>query len=196
MKSWARTLAFGTAFLVVVAAMTSTTSANAFDEKDQKEAQKAIHELAKLLADGKDGAAKSAEVKKKFEDLEPIMHSYKPSPKGGIGYGMAGPGDSIEQKIINMGKRTTAAATLKKEQADLVKMAYINAAIADIAVHYAPAKPKNGKGAKEWKQFCADQKTASLELVKAVQAGSSEKVKAAATKMNDACNNCHADFRD
>src|SRR3954468_8119900 len=62
------------------------------DEKAIKEAQKDLLDLAKTLEGGKEDAAKIQQMKKKYEDLAPIMHAYKPSPKGGIGVGPKGAG--------------------------------------------------------------------------------------------------------
>jgi cytochrome c556 len=199
MIQFARTTAMASALLMAIGVAVGTSTAHAFDDnKEIKEAQKDVLELTKLISAGKEkeADAKAAAIKKKYEELNTVMHVYKPSPKGGIGYGKAGPGDGIELKIINMGKRNVPAATLQKEKADLIKLAYINAAMAMVADHYAPTKPKGGKGAKEWKQYSADQKKAAMDMIKAIQAGNAADVKAAANNMNNACNNCHADFRD
>lgn len=193
MSSLARAVTFGTALLVVIALLASDGSPRAYGRQGGN-AQKEILKLAEMLAAGKDISAEAAALRKKFDDLEQIMNAYKPGNKGGIGFGKKKEG--IELKLNAMGKRALPASTLKADQADLLKMAYINEAIAEVASHYAPAKPKGGKGAKEWKQYTADQKKAAGELIKAIKAGSPDKVKAAANNINSACNGCHADFRD
>jgi hypothetical protein len=193
MSSLARAVTFGMALLAVIALMAGDDSRRAYGRQGGN-AQKDILKLAEMLAAGKNIAGDAAALKKKYEDLEKIMDSYKPGNKGGIGYGKKKEG--IELKLNAMGKRALAAGTLKGEKDDLLKMAYINLAIAEVASHYAPAKPKAGKGAKEWKQYTSDQKKAAEELIKAIEASSPEKVKAAANNINSACNGCHADFRD
>src|SRR5262245_3488425 len=193
MSSFVRAAVFGTALLAVIAWMAGNDSSRAFARQGDN-AQKEILKLAEKLAAGKDITADVASFKKKFEDLEPIMHSYKPGNKGGIGYGAKKEG--IELKLNAMGKRAVPAADLKKDRDELVKMAYVNVVIAEIAAQYAPAKPKGGKGAKEWKAYTTDQKKAAMDLVKAIQAGNAANVKAAANNINSACNGCHADFRD
>jgi hypothetical protein len=196
MSKLTRAVAFGSMLLLAVALLGGGDARAAADEETKK-AQADILDLAKKIADGKNVAADTAAIKKKYEDLNTLMHAYKPSPKGGIGTGLEPKaGDGIEIKIINLGKRVLQPATLKKEEAVLTKIGYINAALADITTHYAPAKPKAGKGAKEWKQHCSDMKEASLELIKAAKASNPMQVKTAAIKLNDSCNNCHSDFRD
>lgn len=196
MSKLTRVAALGSVLLLAMVLLAGGDVRAAADD-DTKKAQADILDLAKKIADGKSVATEAAALKKKYEELNTLMHAYKPSQKGGIGTGL-GPakGDGIEIKVINLGKRALPAATLKKEEQALTKIGYINAAMADITMHYAPTKPKGGKGAKEWKQYCSDMKEASLELIKAAKAGDPKQVKAAATKLNDSCNSCHSDFRD
>src|SRR5438477_9473010 len=97
------------------------------------------------------------------------MHGYKTKQKRGIGHG-SNPKHGIETKIIALGKRALPAGTLDKESRELIRMAYVNIAIAEIAKHYAPAKPKGGKGKKDWEAHLADQKKSSQDLIKAVKA--------------------------
>jgi soluble cytochrome b562 len=196
MSKLTRAVALGSVLLLAVVLLAGGDVRAAADE-DTKKAQADILDLAKKIADGKNVAQEATAIKKKYEDLNTLMHAYKPSEKGGIGTGLGTPkSDGIEIKIINLGKRAVPGDTLKKEQQALTKIGHINAALAEITTHYAPAKPKGGKGAKEWKQYCSDMKEASLELVKAAKANDAKQVKAAATKLNDACNSCHSDFRD
>ncbi|MFO0879980.1 MAG: cytochrome c [Gemmataceae bacterium] len=198
MNRFARATALGATLALMVAMVTGPQNAQAFDDaKEVKKAQQDILDLAKKVADGKDVSKEAADIKKKYEELNTVMHAYKPSTKGGIGTGLEPKaGDGIEIKVINLGKRALTSAALAKEKEALVKVAYINAAIADITHAYAPAKPKGGKGAKEWKQFCEEMKKSSLDLAKAVEAGDTAKIKAAANNLNNSCNNCHSDFRD
>jgi hypothetical protein len=194
MSKLLRAAAFGSALMLAAALLVG--DARAADEETKK-AQADLLDLAKKLADGKEIDKETPAIKKKYEDLNTLMHAYKPSPKGGIGTGLEPKaGDGIEMKIINLGKRELKAPALKKEKDVLVKLGYINAALADITTHYAPTKPKGGKGAKEWKQYTKDMKDASLELVKAAKAGDTLQVKTAANNLNNSCNNCHSDFRD
>lgn len=196
MSRFARAAAFAS-MMLVIALIGGAGVRAADDDKEIKKAQADILDLAKKIADGKDVSKDAAGIKKKYEELNTVMHAYKPSPKGGIGTGLEPKaGDGIELKIINLGKRALPPATLDKEKGALVKLGHINIAMAEITMHYAPAKPKGGKGPKDWKQYTTDMKNASIELVKAAKAGKAADIKAAANNLNNACNNCHSDFRD
>ncbi|NBO93668.1 MAG: hypothetical protein EBV06_15365 [Planctomycetia bacterium] len=165
-------------------------------DEESKKAQKDILEIAADIEAGKDIAAKVAAVKKKYEDLNSLMHAYKPSEKGGIGFGPKAKGDGIEIKLNSLAKRALTKTAIDKEKADLVKTGYINIAIAKITDAYAPTKPKGGKTPKDWKKFTEDMEKASKSLIDAAKAGDSAALKTAATNLNSSCNNCHSDFRD
>jgi hypothetical protein len=190
MSSLARAVTFGTALLAVIALMAGNDSRRAYGRQGGN-ARKDILDLADMLKRGNNIGKQAAALKKKYEDLAKIMDSYKPGNKGGIGYGKK---EGIEQKLNAMAKEALAAGALKKEKDDLLKMAYINLAIAEVASHYAPEK--DPKGTKQWKKYTSDQKKAAEELIKAINAGNPAKVKAAANDINSACDGCHADFRD
>lgn len=197
MNRYARKLTCLSALLLGVGLL--TTAARAYDAAEDmaiKGAQTAIVDLAKDLQEGKAAGGKPAAIRAKYEDLGPLMHVYKPRMKKGLGVGKKGPGDGIENKLISLSKRAPSAAALKGDKAALLKMAYANLAVADVTDLYAPAKPKAGKGAKEWKTYTADMKKGTLELIKALNAGEPAMVKAAALNITNACNNCHTDFRD
>jgi cytochrome c556 len=183
---------------IVLAAVALGAVSRADDDEEVKAAQKDVLALAKDVAAGKatdrDIAKKAGRIARKYEELHTVMHVYKPKAKGGIGYGKDGAG--IELKIIGLGKRRLTAAALAKEKDELVKMADINIAVAEIAMPYAPSKPKGGRGAKDWRAHVADMRKAAQALKKGVREGKSDAVKAAANSLNNACNNCHTDFRD
>jgi len=177
-------------------------SAFAGDDEDLIKARKAVLDLAKAIEKGeKDVAAKAAAVKKGGVELEGIMHSYKPADKKGIGFVQLKngqkpkAGDGIELKFLDLGKRVSKM-NLANEKADLIRMAYINLAIAELTIHYAPEKLNKGKGPKEWKQYTEEMKTATNKFLEAVKSGDPAKVKAAANDVSGSCNNCHGDFRD
>jgi hypothetical protein len=161
---------------------------------DKAEIQKAIQAIAADLEAGKDVANKAKEFKKKYEDLDEVMHAYKPKARGGIGVGPMG--DGIEIKFNGLAKRALAPGALAKEKDDLIKAAWVNMAMAKITMEYAPAKPRGGKGAKEWNGLTKEMEKGTMELIDALKKGDSAAVKKAATNINSACNNCHSDFRD
>jgi len=168
------------------------------DDKQIKAAQKDILDLAKDIENNKvtdkQAAERAAAIRKKYSDLNHVMTGFKPRARKGIGYGAKGEG--IEIKLNALGKRAPAAGQIGKESGDLLKMAYINLAYAQIATHYAPAVPKGGKGAKEWKQYTEDWKVATKEFIGAVKKSDPAALKTAANNITNACNSCHSDFRD
>ena len=189
MSNFVRTLApagaLALAMIVVVAVRA--------DDDDIKNSQKEVLDMVKALEGGKAPTAKQlADFRKKFDDLDAVMTIYKPSSKKGLGSGKKGPGDGIEQKINNLVKRVSSPAKMKNE---LLRLGYINAVMADVAKQYAPAKPKKGKGAKEWNAYCDEQKKGSMELIAAAKAADVKKIKAAAKRIADACTDCHSDFK-
>jgi cytochrome c556 len=151
--------------------------------------------VAKSAEGGKIDAAKAKAIHKKYEELNHVMYIFKPRPKG-LGVGPKGKADGIELKIITLGKRPLSEDAFKAQRGELLRMAYIVRAVAEVTQHYAPAKPKGGKGAKEWKQFTDEMQKASGELIEAIKKGDPAAVKTAASNVTSSCNNCHSDFRD
>ena len=143
MSSFARAVVFGTALLAVITWMVGNNT-NRRHARQGVKAQEEIVKLAEKLAAGKDISDDVAALKKKIEGSGPIMHSYKPGNKGGIGYGPKKEG--IELNYNGMGKRAVAAKALKDEKDALVKLAYINAAIADIAAHLRRRSRRAARG--------------------------------------------------
>lgn len=184
------------ALTLAILVVAGNVKADDEDSEEVKKAQKDVLELVKKITNGaKDVSTDAAKIAKKYEDLNTVMHVYKPSRNGGIGYGKPAVGDGIELKIIDLGKRATDAA-VKAQKKELLRLANINLAMVEIAKQYAPSKPKAGKGAKDWNLHAADMKKATLELIEAIKEGKGAKVKAAANNLNASCNNCHGDFRD
>jgi hypothetical protein len=167
------------------------------DEDEAKAARKDILDVAKALEGGKGVVGKVAAIRKKYEDLEHLMKAYKPREKGGLGIGPPGAGDGIEYKIYNLGKRKLSAAALAKEKNDLIKMAYLNLAMIEIARPFAPKVPNplNGRGAKEWRQRLDSMKEASRALLDAVKKNDPEALKGAAARIQTSCLKCHDDVR-
>ena len=182
------------AFLAV--ALVAANKATAYDEKETAAAIKDVVALAKDAEEGKVDEAKAKAIKKKFEDLNTVMHIYKPREKGGLGVGPKAKGDGIEIKLNNLGKRALSAMQATKEKDDLIMVGKVNVAMAEVTKLYAPTKPKGGKGAKEWNGFSDEMKKASLELIAAAKKGEPDAIKKAANNLNNSCNSCHSDFRD
>ena len=173
------------------------------DAADIKEAAKATDALKKLVEAIEAGKEKDipklADELNKKTDLKHIMWSaYKPRKKGGLGVG-AKPGtirpDGIEAKIISMSKKPLPANQLQKESEDLIKMAEVSKAIAEIADRNAPQKDEPKKPKADWKKFNDLQKKSSKELIDAVKAKDPDKVLDATKNLYSSCTNCHSVFR-
>jgi hypothetical protein len=156
-----------------------------------------VLDLAKDIEAGKPVAKKAAAIHGKHEDGNELMKGLKPRNKGGIGVGPNGPSDGIEYKLNLLGKRALKKSQFDKEKLELLRMAYINLAYAEIVRHYAPRRrTRDGKGGREWRQYTTDWKAATNELLGAIKKDSPEGVKKASNKITNTCNGCHEHFRD
>jgi hypothetical protein len=198
MSGSVRRLTLGAVLFVSVCLLATSGPAWA-DEDDEKiqGAQKDIILLAKAIKEGKVNPAAADVIKKKY-DLEHVMYVFKPKDKKGPGWDPASkePGNGIEFKYINLGKRALSKMQLTNQKANLIRMAYLTAAVGDVAGHYPPPKGGAGKGPADWKKYNQDMKKTALEFIKAIESGDPKKVKEAANNVNATCNGCHSDFRD
>ena len=80
-------IAAGGLFLVLAASwcLPGGNRADETFDKEAKEAKKQIVELARLVEKGKDVSALAAAMKEKFDEIDPIMWSFKSKSKGGLG---------------------------------------------------------------------------------------------------------------
>lgn len=150
---------------------------------------KDVVDLAREAEEGKDVSKKAAELRKKFGNIRTLMRLYNPRTSGGLGIGPKG--DGIEGKFSDLGDDGITAAALKKEAAEVVRMASINLVVMEIVHGLAPEKPFLGRGKKEWDRDAEAVKAGSRNLLEAVKAGDPKAVKAAATRINTACVSCH-----
>jgi len=170
------------------------------DDKDTLEARAEVLDVLKAVEGGKDDkelADKAEAIKKKDLELNNLMRVYKLKEKGGLGYGEK-PDDKsgMEAKIIDLQRtpRGPAAGVLKKEKNDLIKLAQLNIAMAEIAKpHFS--KPMEGKTKKDWDAWLDAQKAAAKELIEAVKKEDGKAVSKAAKDMLNSCTECHAGFR-
>jgi len=160
--------------------------------EDQASINKEILAIAKDLEAGKDITSRAKAFRAKVEDLHDVMHAFKPRSKKGIGVGSTGAG--LELTIINLSKSASTTVVQKQKQ-DLLQAGYTVLAINELTFLYPPAKPMGGKTAEDWKKYTEEAKKATLNFIAAVKASEAPKVKAAATALNNACNECHSHFR-
>jgi hypothetical protein len=166
------------------------------DEKEIKQAAEAVKKLAGNL-DAGDVTQQAAAVAR-ANDIEYVMHQFKPRNKGGLGVGAkaAPPGvkDGIELAINDIGKNGIAAETLKNNKEDLLQMTRVARAVAEVNSHYPPTN-KAGARKENWKVYTDEMKAGSKDLADAIQGGSPDKVRAAANKLAATCDRCHTEFR-
>ncbi len=171
------------------------------DKKAIKEAQEAVLKLVDSM-NGKQSDVKSQmdSMRKKFEELKPIMWVYKSRKKLGIGMGKNG-ADDIEVTIGKIGSSTSKAKLTPKKlaemKADLIKAGELSKAVAEVSDLYAEqyAKKEAAKVAK-WKGYTKEMKKGGNELIEAVKSDDIAKVKKAANNLSASCTNCHSDFRN
>jgi cytochrome c556 len=124
--------------------------------------------------------------------------AYKPREKGGLGVG-AKAGvirpDGVEAKMISMSKKPMPAKQLEKESEDLIKLAEVSKAIAEIAELNTPKKDEPKKPVADWKTFNKRQKDSTKDFIDAVKAKDPDKLLDATKNLYSSCTNCHSVFR-
>ena len=168
---------------------------------DKKEMNSALAKIAKAIESGDDATAKkeAQALAKKIDDLDDLMHSFKPRDKKGLGVGSkAGvvQPDGIEQKLNAISRDGITPGQMKKEAENLVEAAWMTAAIGEVTVFKAPEKDKGKKTKARWTQYSKGTVAAAKEMAKAAKDMDVNAVKTAAVKVNNQCNSCHMYFRD
>jgi Cytochrome C' len=171
----------------------------AADDDDSKKATEALRKVGKALEGGKEEGAKKEIAELTKMDLGDIMEKFKPRDKGGFGVGpkedVYKP-DSIQDKVQALGKKPLSPAAMAKEMDDIAQMGLDIASIAVGANAHTPKTKAGAKDPKDWKLWTDEMKKAGMDLNKAAKAKDIKGVKAAATKIQSSCSNCHGVFRD
>jgi hypothetical protein len=167
------------------------------EKKQNKQARQAVLRMADLV-ERKDFVALKQQadaVAKSIQGLDDVMNLLKLRSRGGLGIGAPGAvaPDGMEAKVVNMAKRPLTSPQLAKESKDLVRLAYVNAAIAQISEARSDVDGKMDP--KAWQKWSIDMRQSALELADAAQAMNPAGVKAAAKKLNTSCTDCHDKFR-
>src|SRR5262245_38743325 len=122
------TLALGTFFLTNVGARIAT---------EDKDIKGTVLKMADSFEKGDAAGAKKLAESLKDEDLEDVMHLFKPRKDKGLGIsakaGAVKP-DGIELKVIALAMAAPPQKELDESSADLAKAAYVAAAIAEVAL--------------------------------------------------------------
>jgi hypothetical protein len=179
-----------TAAAALTAALGLIYGADSGAAGEGKDAAAAVEKIAAAIKSGDmSGAKKMAQAATKY-DLEDVMDVFKVKKKGGRGWTGCKPTDGIEAKIREVARDGDKSAT--KNAATYAEIAPVIAAVMMIA----EAKPQGGDSGKKlkknWLQWSGDVQHGAEALAKAKAPA---EVKTAMTKMNNACNACHSDFR-
>jgi soluble cytochrome b562 len=181
------TLTLGAGFL---------STAGAADDKDVKGT---VLKIADALEKNDAAGAKKLAESLKDEDLEDVMHLFKPRKDKGLGIGSkagAVKPDGIELKVIALAMNEPPKKELDDAAADLARAGYVAAAIAEVALTKTPEKKEKDKDPKDWKNWAEGMQQGALELASAAKAKKPADVKKAAEKMDNNCKSCHKVFRD
>jgi soluble cytochrome b562 len=178
----------------------------AADEKDLKDnLEKVVKTAADKPGDVEKAGADFAKANKidndSIKDVMDYLGKRDPSDKKAVGWGVGkSPGeikpDGIELKLREMAKKAPTKTQMEKEKDALIELANRTAAVGSIALASPPKKKLPGKDPAEWKKWSEDMVKSSEEFKKAVQGGDLKTIKAAATKLNSSCVDCHGSFRD
>jgi hypothetical protein len=172
-------------FLALAAAVVLTAA----PAQEAKGPAKLALELAREAEAGKDVTKRAAALAGQLKSVQAAMRLYSPRSRGGVGLGPKGVG--IERRLLDLGEDGIAAEALKKESADLIRLAHVNLVVAEATRAFAPAKPFLGRGRKEWERDLGAVQEASRDFLKAVKAGDPKAVQSAAARVNKACDSCH-----
>jgi Cytochrome C' len=187
----------GMMFAAFMLALTlwSLTAHSAADDDDEdvkaaREAQKDLLQLAEAIDAHKGDVGEQAKaIRKKYDELKPIMYIYKPRKKGGLGMGREGSG--IENEMNRLGGTKSSPKKIEAVKDDLIKAAKISRAVAELTDLYPPKKD-----VEKWKGYTKDMRKGSDELIEAAKGGDGVKMKKALINLNSSCTNCHSDFRN
>lgn len=182
MKTWRRAFVAGALLLAVL-------SCPGWTQQKTGERIKEFLALVGEVESGKDVSKQATALGKKFGGVRTTMNLYNSKAHGGIGFGVKGTG--MEARLVALEEKGITDEVLKAEAKELKKLAQITVVMSDALRGYAPAKPFLGRGKKEWDGDLETMKSGAQELSKAIAANDPKAVKAAATRINNACNRCH-----
>ena len=178
----------------------SDRSSAADDDKANPAVADGLLKIADALAkDDEDGAKKqAAALSKKVDELHDVMHMFKPRAKKGFGVGAKKDNitpDGIEDMIRGLARDVPSQAKVNKQAAALERMGYITAAMMEVAMALPPEKFELKQTKKLWMETATASRDAGIELAKAARDKSPAALKTAASRANNGCVNCHAEFR-
>jgi hypothetical protein len=173
------------------------------DKVKIEKARKSVLKIAAAL-EKKDNTAAAAEAKalakslKDFDEIENVMAVFKLREKNGLGVGSKRDGivpDGIELKLLGIARDAPGQNAANKEAEALEKMAYVIAAVAEVALAKPPDRDEGKKKKKDFIRWAKDMRDAAPGLAVAAKSKSPAEIQKAAAKINSACTNCHSVFK-
>jgi hypothetical protein len=165
------------------------------------EVRKAVQAIADDLEKGDRAAAKKRATglaARLEDDHQPdVWTPLRPRRYGGIGVGdrpKAIQPDGIELKLLTLEHHALTPTQLKREAAALERMAFVTAAVGEVALVIRPQGLKLQKGKKAWADDSEATRRAALELAAAARSGDPRAVQKAAARLNSHCVRCHIVF--
>jgi hypothetical protein len=164
---------------------------------DEKDVRGAVLRLATAIEKHQtQEAGKQADaLAKGIEELADVMLLMSIPPPRGPGIPIERPFNAtgwtgIEALLGDLAKRSKDQPVLKQRAGELRRVAFITAAIAEVARRKLPDKDQQ-----EWKAWAEGMRKGALELAAAVKEQNPEAVQAAARRLENNCNSCHEKFR-
>jgi cytochrome c556 len=167
---------------------------------DDQDITAAIQKMAQNLESHNDNAA-SAIAKKMPSDLDPgdvmsLLDKRHANGKGGLGIDKK-PNTGIETMVQKFAKQAPTQSKLNRDYAALRHAAYIIVASAKAIHNHCPVKAVDGKkNPKDWLNWSTAMDKQGSDFAKAIESKNPQKVKRAASNLNDTCTKCHEVFKD
>jgi cytochrome c556 len=98
--------------------------------------------------------------------------------------------NGIEEKIRTLAKRKLTDTALNKSAKEMVLLGYRTAVLAEVVNDFAP-----GQKTKQWRDFSAQMRDASINLAQASQKKDAAAIFKAGSRLDASCNDCHKVFR-
>lgn len=156
--------------------------ANALRQKDMAKAKKLVQTMTR-----------------REREVEHFMELLRGRKRRGFGVGKV-PGaikpDDMEKMIQMLAKKDLPKEQIKRNANALTEMAYRTAAVAKIVEAMPPRRNRGKRTKARWGNYADSMYEGSIDLAKAVAAGSSGDLKKAAIRINGNCNSCHKIFRE
>jgi Cytochrome C' len=167
----------------------------ALSQDDLETAQKHAPNLLDVSASPVRAARVDLSKEMDLDEAEGIM---KQRPRGGLGFDSkpGAPRDSIELRLIQIGRVGIKDGELKAQADDLTRAALVISAQSVMLDVYTPDKKVGNKDPKDWQKYTSEMREGAKDLRDAAKHQEPAAVKKAALRVQNSCIECHTIFRD